>query len=225
MPDMVTASEFARLDGLSDWRYLLQQIVATFRVGSYAAAAVLVAEIAAVAEAADHHPALDLRYPDRVHVALTTHAAGHRVTELDVALATEISRLAAVAGGRAEPGTSQSIEVAIDAMDIEAVRPFWRAVLGYVDDAWDDEDGQTVALRDPAGIGPPFWFQQMDEPRRERNRFHIDVTVAHDEADERVAAAIAAGGRLLTDAFARSWWVLADAEGNEACVCTWQDRD
>jgi 4a-hydroxytetrahydrobiopterin dehydratase len=43
-------------------------------------------------------------------------------------------------------------------------------------------------------------------------------------ADERVAAALAAGGTLVEDRFARSWWVLADADGNEACVCTWQDR-
>jgi 4a-hydroxytetrahydrobiopterin dehydratase len=30
---------------------------------------------------------------------------------------------------------------------------------------------------------------------------------------------------LLTDQYARSFWVLADAEGNEACICTWLDRD
>ena len=64
----------------------------------------------------------------------------------------------------------------------------------------------------------------MDAERPQRNRVHLDVTVAHDEADARVAAAIAAGGRLVSDEHARAFWVLADAEGNEACVCTWQDR-
>jgi 4a-hydroxytetrahydrobiopterin dehydratase len=44
-------------------------------------------------------------------------------------------------------------------------------------------------------------------------------------ADERVAAAVAAGGHLVNDEYARSFWVLADPEGNEACVCTWEDRD
>jgi len=29
---------------------------------------------------------------------------------------------------------------------------------------------------------------------------------------------------LVTDRYARSWWVLADADGNEACISTWQDR-
>ncbi len=64
----------------------------------------------------------------------------------------------------------------------------------------------------------------MDEPRTERNRFHIDVSVPHDVADARIAATIAAGGTLVSDAEARAFWILADADGNEACICTWQDR-
>jgi len=101
-------------------------------------------------------------------------------------------------------------------MDADRIRPFWAAVLGY-----RDEGGYLV---DPLRIGPPVWFQQMDEPRTDRDRFHIDVSVAHDAAPARLGAALAAGGRLVTDQFARSWWVLADADGNEACICTWQDR-
>ena len=64
----------------------------------------------------------------------------------------------------------------------------------------------------------------MTDPRFERNRIHIDVIVPHDVAEGRVTAALAAGGTLVTDKYARSWWVLADADGNEACVSTWQDR-
>ena len=69
-----------------------------------------------------------------------------------------------------------------------------------------------------------MWFQQMDEARTERNRFHLDVSVPHDLAEQRLEAALAAGGTLLTDEYARAFWVLADAEGNEVCICTWQDR-
>ncbi len=87
------------------------------------------------------------------------------------------------------------------------------------------QDGPQDALADPAGPLPAVWFQQMDAPRPQRNRIHFDITVAHDEAEARVAAALAAGGRLVDASHARSFWVLADAEGNEACVCTWQDRD
>jgi 4a-hydroxytetrahydrobiopterin dehydratase len=65
----------------------------------------------------------------------------------------------------------------------------------------------------------------MDAPRPQRNRIHLDVSVPHDQAEARVAAALAAGGHLVTDQYAPAWWVLADAEGNEACVATWMSRD
>jgi 4a-hydroxytetrahydrobiopterin dehydratase len=111
--------------------------------------------------------------------------------------------------------------VAIDALDIPAVLPFWQAVLGYVPES-DAPDND--ALVDPAGLAPAYWFQQMDAPRPQRNRIHLDVTVPHDEAEARVAAAVAAGGRVVSADRAPAFWVLADAEGNEACICTWQDR-
>ena len=211
----LTAAEFAALDGLDDWRYLLGSIHADFRAGSFPAAAALCVSIADAAEALVHHPDVDVRYPDRVRVALTTHAVGGLST-LDAELARTISALAASAGATADPAVLQSLEVAIDTMDADRIRPFWAAVLGY-----READGTLV---DPLRIGPPLWFQQMDEPRTDRDRFHIDITVPDDEAESRVAAALAAGGRLVTEEFARSWWVLADADGNEACVCTWQDR-
>jgi 4a-hydroxytetrahydrobiopterin dehydratase len=211
----VSADEFATLDGLDDWRYLLADLHAEFRAGSFPGAAALAAAIAEAAEAAQHHPDIDLRYPDRVHVVLTSHDAGG-VTTRDVDLARTVSALASEAGASSEPGESQGVEIAIDTMDADRIRPFWAAVLGYRD------SGGTLV--DPERIGPPVWFQQMDEPRTERSRFHIDVTVPHDVAEARTAAALEAGGHLVNDQFARSWWVLADADGNEACVCTWQDR-
>jgi 4a-hydroxytetrahydrobiopterin dehydratase len=211
----VSADEFADLEDLADWRFVLGAILADFRAGSFAAAAAFVSAVAAAADAADHHPDIDVRYPDRVRVALTTHAAS-RVTTRDVDLARTISTIAAQAGATSEPAAPQAVEIAIDTMDADRIRPFWAAVLGYRDD-----DGSLV---DPLRIGPPVWFQQMNEPRTDRDRFHIDVSVPHDVAESRVAAALAAGGTMMTDRFARSWWVLADADGNEACVCTWQDR-
>ncbi|MGE0878540.1 MAG: VOC family protein [Acidimicrobiia bacterium] len=212
----LTPSQFSVLDGLEDWRVLDRHAHALFRAGSFVAAADLVKAIAAAADAADHHPNIDLRYPDRVHVAMTTHFT-KSLSDQDVALARRISALASAARAVAEPLASQGYEVAIDSMEIGQIQPFWAAVLGYRIDG--------VAVVDPNGIGPSMWFQQMEKPRTERSRFHIDVIVPHDLAEARVAAALAAGGRLVTDRFARAWWVLADADGNEACVCTWQDRD
>jgi 4a-hydroxytetrahydrobiopterin dehydratase len=211
----ITPQEFAELDGVDGWRVVLDGIRADFRTGSFSTAAMLVSNIADAAEVLQHHPDIDVRYQDHVHVTITTHATGG-LTTLDLDLARSISQLAGLAGATVTPGTVQGLEIAIDTMDADKIRPFWAAVLGY-----KDVDGAVV---DPVRLGPSFWFQQMDEPRTDRDRFHIDVIVPHDAAEQRVADAIAAGGTLVTDEFARSWWILADADGNEACVCTWQDR-
>jgi 4a-hydroxytetrahydrobiopterin dehydratase len=212
----ITAEQFSATDGLDDWRVVLRTAEATFVAPSFPAAGRLVAGIADAAEAADHHPDLSLTYPGRVRVALTTHAVDGLSTH-DVDLARHISQLAADAGATAEALDAQILEIAIDTMDADRIRPFWAAVLDYR----EQSDG---SLSDPRGFGAPVWFQQMDEPRTERNRVHLDVTVPHDLADRRLAAALDAGGTLVTDQHARAFWVLADAEGNEVCICTWQDR-
>jgi 4a-hydroxytetrahydrobiopterin dehydratase len=65
----------------------------------------------------------------------------------------------------------------------------------------------------------------MDGPRTGRNRIHIDVSVPHDQAESRIAAAVAAGGRVVYQAEAPAFWTLADAEGNEVDIATWQGRE
>lgn len=224
MVDKLSASAFHARTGLSDWRVILRRAEAGFRSPSFAAASAFIGLVAEAAGAAGHHPDLDLRYPGYVHVTLTTHAT-NSLTDADADLARTISQLAADAGLISEPWYGLGVEVAIDAIDIDAVRPFWKAVLGYDDEAPGKAGDQVIALVDPRRVGPAFWFQQMDAPRPQRNRIHIDVTVPHDVAEQRVAAAIATGGHLVSDDRARAFWVLADPEGNEACVCTWQDRD
>jgi 4a-hydroxytetrahydrobiopterin dehydratase len=213
----VSASAIAAEPGLEHWRFLLGMIRATYRTGSFPAATALAMRVADAAEAAVHHPDIDVRYPDRVIVTLTTHEV-QGVTDADVAMARTISSLAAATGAVHEPGVDVAFELGIDAIDAAAIKPFWRAVLAYV----DSPDG---ALVDPLRLGPRVWFQQMDAPRPQRNRIHVDVSVAHDVAEARVAEALAAGGVMVNESFARAFWVLADAEGNEACVCTWMDRD
>ncbi|EYR64977.1 pterin-4-alpha-carbinolamine dehydratase [Actinotalea ferrariae CF5-4] len=209
----VTAAVDAR-----HWRVVLGHLQATFRTGSFVRGAELVAEVTRLAEAAGHHPDVVLRYP-AVTLTLVSHDVG-RLTERDVELARAISAVADAQGLEADPAAPRMLEVAVDALDIPAVLPFWRAVLGYVDDR--SAPGRLV---DPEGRGPVVWFQQMAEPRPQRNRLHLDVDVPHDLAERRVADAVAAGGRVVGADRAPAFWVLADAEGNEVCVCTWQGRD
>lgn len=202
------------------WRYLLGRLCRSVPVGSLGhACAVAAAATAACGEQADDHLGLDLR-PDRVELSLQTRDV-RRVTPRDVDLAHRIA--AALEDVRdpslpdGVPGGPQLLELAVDTANADVIRPFWVAVL-----AGEDRDGEVV---DPAGRLPTVWFQAMDVPRPDRNRLHLDITVAHDEGPARVESALAAGRRLLNDAFAPSFWVLADADGNEVCVCTWLARD
>ena len=221
MTTLVTAAEFAAL-GLQDWRVIRSGVEANFGCGSFSEAGRFAADLAALCDERDHHASIDLRYPDLVHIMSTTHFK-NALTDRDVALAQAISELARERGYRSTPRDSMVVEIAIDALDIGAVLPFWQAVLGYVPE--HTEEGEPVdAIIDPEGIGPNVWFQRMEEPREDRNRIHLDVNVPEDIVEERIAAAVAAGGTLLSDAHANAFWVLADAEGNEACLCTWQDR-
>ena len=200
-------------EGLSDWRVLIRTLQACFETGSFAVGADLVAKITTVAEQLNHHPDVVLRYP-HVLVTTTSHDVGG-LTERDIALAQRISQVAADLGASAAPEKVSATEIAIDALDIPAVRPFWQAVLGYTASPADEAE-----LSDPMGRGPTVWFQQMDAPRPQRNRIHLDVWVPHDQAETRLQATLDAGGRLLSADAAPSFWVLADAEGNEACICT-----
>ena len=169
---------------------------------------------------------MDIR-ADRLLLSLQTADVAW-VTTRDVDLARQISAVAEEFRLTTTPGeggerTVQALEIGIDTMNVALIRPFWKAVLGYVDEA--PPSCEQNALVDPFGQGPAIWFQQMDAPRPQRNRLHFDVSVPHDEAHRRIEATIAAGGKLLSDAEAPAFWVLADPEGNEACVTTWQGRD
>ena len=205
----VTAAVDAR-----HWRVLLQSLRATFTTPDFTTAAAFVARIAAAADEANHHPDVVLRW-GQVTVTTSSHDAGG-LTQRDVDLAATVSALADELGLESDVPRSEILEIAIDALDIPAVVPFWAAVMGYR--ASDHE------VTDPAGIGPAIWFQQMDAPRPQRNRIHFDITVPHDRADARISAALAAGGRVVSDDQAPAFTVLADPEGNEVCVCTWQAR-
>jgi 4a-hydroxytetrahydrobiopterin dehydratase len=186
-----------------------------FATGSFAKGLELVEAIGELTASSDRHPDIDVR-PEGVTVRLGTHAP--LPTQEDVALAERITAAASELGVSIDLDGLQAVQVAIDALVIPEVLPFWQAVLGYrqVDEA---------DLMDPRLAGPPFWFQQMDAPRPQRNRIHIDVYVSRDEAEARVAAGLAAGGHLVSDANAPEWWTLADAEGNEVDIAPWPDLD
>ncbi|TDU03181.1 4a-hydroxytetrahydrobiopterin dehydratase [Streptomyces sp. 846.5] len=216
--------------GEQGWRFLLGTLRASVSVGSLAQGAEVAARaVAACGDDADGHLRVDVR-PERVELTLQSLVQA-AVTRRDAELALRLSAVVGEAGLRTEPELGaaapvrsvQMLEIGIDALDIPSIRPFWKAVLGYTDEA--GSTGPSDALVDPVGQGPAIWFQQMDQPRPQRNRIHFDLCVPHDEAQHRIDAALAAGGRLVSATRAPAFWVLADGEGNEICVTTWQGRD
>jgi 4a-hydroxytetrahydrobiopterin dehydratase len=230
--EALTAAEAAAEIRRDGWRLLLGGAYSSVAVGSLPAAVEVAAAAVRVCGPDAAHLRLDLR-ADRVDLVVRTPGEDGELSRLDAGLTARISvavrelGLATVPGGAGTARPVQALEIAIDALDIPAVVPFWRAVFGYVVVARPIAEGHELVVVDPAGQGPTVWFQQLDAPRAQRNRIHFDLTVAEDEdeAEARIAAALAAGGRLVSDARARAFWVLADPEGNEVCICTWQDRD
>ncbi len=214
---LISGDEFATTE-LPDWRFLRLAIHARFGTGDFMTSLRLANSIGEAAEALNHHPDLDVRY-GRLDVKLSSHDAGG-VTQRDVDLARTISELATALGCSARPDEVTMLELALDTLDREAVKPFYRALMGMVD---DPRDGESVIEK--TGQLPNLWFQApglVDEPRQ---RFHLDVFVPSDLAAARVAAVVAAGGRLVSDDEAPSFWVLEDAEGNRSCICTALDRE
>jgi 4a-hydroxytetrahydrobiopterin dehydratase len=204
------------------WRLILGAIYTEVLAPSLVEAAEAASlSVSAVGADGQRHLTVDIR-ADRAVLRLQSADVGG-VTGRDIRLAREVSGALAAEGFQSSPaGGAVVLEIAIDALDIGLVRPFWKAITGYA-----DEPGTELhaALIDPAGRGPAIWFQQMDAPRPQRNRIHIDVDVPAEEAAARIDAVLAAGGTLLSDDAAPAFWVLADPEGNEACICTWQGRD
>ena len=204
-------------EGLADWRFFLARLHARFRTGSFVKGVELVTRVSDVAEEADHHPDVVLTYP-HVDVTLVSHDVGG-VTSRDVDLARRISAIAADLGLEPAPQEVSSLEIALDVPDAAAVKPFWAAVLGYTDSQHDGE------VMDPGGRNNTLWFQDAPAATGDvQQRFHLDIVVPREVAEDRVRAAVAAGGTLVSEDAVPAFWILADAHGNKVCVCTADGR-
>lgn len=196
-----------------DWAPLVRGLHTRFRTRDFTAGLDLVTAFAAAAEEANHHPDLTLRY-GTVDVLLYSHDAGG-VTDRDRRLAARFSEIAREHDVSANPGECSVVELGLDTADAAEIAPFWSAVLGA--EVQDDDGGLEVRAH---GADAILWFQRTEPHETPRQRFHLDVWVDPREARSRIDAAIAAGGRLVSDDRAPSFWVLADAQGNHACICT-----
>jgi 4a-hydroxytetrahydrobiopterin dehydratase len=200
--------------GLSDWRKLAQALHARYRIADFRAGAAFIAAVAEAAEAAGHHPDLKMTC-GVVDVSLCTREDGLWVTDQDIALARQISEIARRSGLEPEPSAVAQLEIALDAANEDRVGAFWSVLLtGSPDNKIYD------SVFDPTGRVPSLWFQGTSEHETPRQRWHFDLWLAPEAAQERITAAVAAGGSVVDDSGAPSYTVLADPDGNRVCICT-----
>jgi 4a-hydroxytetrahydrobiopterin dehydratase len=221
MTDGISPKQFGESDGVDDWRVVGDGATAYFRTRSFAVSARFVQAIGELPDVTDHAPDVDVRH-DGVTVRLITYTDNYYgMSQRDVEMARQISATARHLGLSADPSGVQSVLVVPGATSRAAVVPFWRAALGYE----PRRDSPAEDLVDPRGRWPGFWFEQMNEPRADGGgAIHIAVWVPCEQAETRIAAALAAGGRMVRDEFAPSWWTLADAAGNEVDIATTHGR-
>ncbi|MDP8904647.1 MAG: 4a-hydroxytetrahydrobiopterin dehydratase [Chloroflexota bacterium] len=222
MSEPISLEEFQQAEDTGDWRLISEGACAFFRTDSLADSVKLVQAIGELPGVEDHRPAIDVRH-DGVTVRLITYnddyfGPGRR----DVELAREISAVARRLGLVADPSAVQSVLIIPGAPNVSEVMPFWQAVLGYE----PRRDSPDEDLVDPHDRGPAFWFERMNQPRAGGGgAIHVAVWVPYEQAEARIAAALAAGGRIVRDDFAPAWWTLADAAGNEADIATVKSRE
>jgi 4a-hydroxytetrahydrobiopterin dehydratase len=222
MTDQISASEFHASEGAEDWRVVGDGACAFFGVASLAEGATLVSAIAALPRVDDHPPDIDVR-PEGVTVRLLTMREDYYgMSHADLEMARAISAAARKLGLKADPSAVQSVLIVPGAADVASVMPFWQAMLGYE----RRPDSPAEDLVDPRRRWPAFWFERMEELRPGGlGSVHLAVWLPHEQAEARIAAALAAGGRMVRDDYAPMWWTLADAAGNEADISTPKGRD
>ena len=205
--------EFLAAEGVDDWVVLHGGATATFGVASLTEAAKLAEAIAQI-PGLEGSGVLMTLVDGQLTVRLSRDLWQLESRHIELALA--VSVVARTHGAVADRGGAQEVQLAVaarpDAVDVD----FWRTVLGYVGAA----DDNAV---DPLGHGSTVWMQELDATKPLRHAMHIDVSVAREHVEARLAAALAAGGRIVDESNAPAHWTLADQAGNRVCICAWPD--
>ncbi|GAA3695572.1 hypothetical protein GCM10022399_10130 [Terrabacter ginsenosidimutans] len=225
--DMLKSEQIAEAQ-LVDWRKLAQGLHARYVVDDFAAAARFVTAVGEAGDQLNHHPRVSIGN-GHVHLELVSDDAVYRddegtehvvewVTQQDVDLARRITEIAADHGIDADPGSVSEIEIGLDTARSATIAPVWAALLTGSAES-QGRGSPSDEIRDATGRIPNLWFGDSDEHETPRQRFHVEVYVAPEVAEARIAAAVAAGGTVVDDSDAPSLTVIADQDGNTGVVC------
>jgi 4a-hydroxytetrahydrobiopterin dehydratase len=225
--DMLKSEQIAEAD-LTDWRKLAQGLHARYLVGDFGAAARFVTAVGEAGDVLGHHPRVSIGN-GYVDLKLVSDDAIYRddegtehvvewVTQQDVDLARRITEIAAGHKVDADPASVSVIELGLDTARSATIAPVWAALLaGHPGAQGRGTPGDEI--RDATGRVPNLWFGDADEHRAAGQRFHVEVYVAPEVAEQRIAAVVAAGGTIVDDGDAPSLTVIADQDGNRGVLC------
>jgi 4a-hydroxytetrahydrobiopterin dehydratase len=225
--DMLKGEQIAEAN-LTDWRKLAQGLHARYVVDDFGAGARFVAAVGEAGDALGHHPRVSMG-DGYVDLKLVTDDAIYRddegtehvvewVTQQDVDLARRITEIAADHQFDADPASVSDIELGLDTAHSATIAPVWAVLLTGSAEA-QGRGTPSDEIRDATARVPNLWFGDADEHKTPRQRFHIEVYVAPEVAEQRIAAAVAAGGTVVDDSNAPSLTVIADQDGNKGIVC------
>ena len=214
--------EFMKAEGVENWRVISDGATAFYPTDSFAGSLRLVGALGESQGIGDHPPRVDIRHDGVTVRFLTTSSDGYGLSQADLDLARAVDRVATELGYTSDPTQIQSLLIIPGAPNRADVMPFWQAVLGYVPRAVSPEED----LVDPHDRDAALWLEEMEQPRADGGgAIHLAVWVPLDQAQARIDAALAAGGRVVRDDYAPSWVTLADKYGNEIDVSTAGGRD
>lgn len=225
--DMMRGEQIAAAN-LTDWRKLAQGLHARYLTDDFGVGARFVAAVGDAGDALDHYPRVSIGrgYVDLKLVsedAIYRDAEGTEhvvewVTQRDVDLARRITEIAADHKIVADPASVSDIELGLDTARSATIAPVWAALLTGSAEA-QGRGTPSDEIRDASGRVPNLWFGDADELDTPGQRFHIEVYVAPEAVEQRISAALAAGGDIVDDSDTPSLTVIADQDGNKGIVC------
>jgi 4a-hydroxytetrahydrobiopterin dehydratase len=216
MTDKIRSRQFHGEEGAEAWRILPDGALAFFRTDSFDTAVRFVDAIGGLAREGEA-PDIDIRGDGVTVLIRAFKGLDYGLVQHDLDVARAISTTARELGLSADPTAIGTLSIIPGATDRRTIMPFWQSVLGY-DPRPDSPDEDLV---DPHGRLAPFWFEQMDQLRADgAGTMHLVVWVPWDQAESRVAAGVAAGGRIVRHNVEELFWTLADPAGNEVDIAT-----
>jgi 4a-hydroxytetrahydrobiopterin dehydratase len=225
--DMLMGEQIAEAN-LTDWRKLAQGLHARYLIDDFRAGARFVAAVGEAGDTLGHYPRVSIAN-GCVDLKLVTDDAIYRdgegtehvvewVTQRDIDLARRITEIAADHKVDADPASVSDMELGLDTARSATIAPVWAALLTGSAES-QGRGSPSDEIRDATGRVPNLWFGDADAAESTRERFHIEVYVAPESAEQRIDAALAAGGAVVDDSNAPSLTVIADQDGNRGIVC------